>query len=367
MKKRYLILFAIVAATLMLLLSGCGAKQDELEGKYIVTFELNGGKMDIGSTEVDSKINYAYEPDSFLMDPSTYGNYKLYRPGYIFTGWYKTEACNETDKWDFKTEKLSVEKMTLYAGWVKEISYTFTVCYFDGTAEQILGNYNVSEGDEFEDYRNFAKKREGFTPNGFFKDAECQTPWNDDDKHPGGEEDTDIKIYVKYIEGEWMIAGNYDVLKSAIGKGNIYLTADIDCEGKPLDFAKNEFKYVFEGNGHKISNFTVEKFDMGAKRSPKSSIFGSLGEGATIKNVSFENVTFNYTGVSMDGIERMVASLANKVTSDKITVENVSVSGKIVTDYDGTFEKLNKMIYEETEKPIDESTFTSNIVIEKQN
>jgi uncharacterized repeat protein (TIGR02543 family) len=336
-------------------------KQDELEGKYIATFELNGGKLDIGSTEVNSKINYAYEPESFLIDPATYGNYKISRPGYVFTGWYKTAECNENDKWDFKTEKITAEKLTLYAGWIKEIVYTFSVCYLDGTETKTLGSYNVSAGDEFEDYRKYADERDGFTSLGYYKDAECTTPWNSDEKHPGGETDTDVKVYVDYLEGEWIIVDSYNKLLNAVGKGNIYLTADIDCEGKSLHF-RNSFKSVFEGNGHKISNFTVEK--TGTIRVPKCAIFAELGAGADIRNVSFEDATFNYSEVSSDSIrERKFAALAIDSTGS-CTVSNVSVSGKLVTDYEGELTTLNAVLYEESQNA-KVTNFTANIVIEK--
>lgn len=361
MKKKYLILFALIVATLMLV-SGCGSKQDELEGKYVATFELNGGKLDIGSTEVDSKINYAYEPESFIIDPATYGNYKISRPGYVFTGWYKTADCNENNKWDFKTEKITSEKLTLYAGWVKEIVYTFSVCYLDGTETKTLGSYNVSAGDAFEDYRKYAEKRDGFTSLGYYKDAECTTPWNSNDKHPGGETDTDVKVYVDYLEGEWIVVDSYTKLLNAVGSGNVYLTSDIDCEGKALHF-RNTFKHIFEGNGHKINNFTVEK--TGTVRVPECAIFAEFGEGADIRNVSFEGVTFNYTGVSADGIkERKVAALAIEALGS-FTVSNVSVSGKIVTDYDGELSTVSSVLYEESQNAV-VTDFTANVVVEKQ-
>ena len=362
MKKKYLILFALIVATLTLLLSGCGEKQDELEGKYIATFELNGGKLDIGSSEVASKINYAYAPDSYMIDPSTHANYKISRPGYVFVGWYKTAECNENDKWDFKTEKITAEQLTLYAGWEKEILYTFSVCYLDGSEVKTLGSYNVSAGDTFEDYRGYADERDGFTTLGYYKDAACTIPWSNDEKHPGGETDTDIQVYVDYLEGEWILVDSYSKLLNAVGKGNVYLTADIDCAGQTLGF-RNAFRYVFEGNGHKIHNFTVEK--TGTIRVPTCAIFAELGEGADIRNVSFEGAVFNYTGVTAEGIkERKVAALAI-AASGSFSVTDVSISGKLVTDYDGELDTRNNVTYEEAPNA-NVTNFTANIVIEKQ-
>lgn len=360
MKKKYLMLLALVVVTLTLLLSGCGGEQDELAGKYIATFELNGGKLDIGSTEVDSKIYYAYAPAAYLIDPATYGNYKISRPGYLFTGWYKDPACSESTKWDFKTETITSEQLTLYAGWEKEIIYTFSVCYQDGEETKILGSYTVSADGAFEDYRKFADKREGFTALGYYQDADCTIPWTKNNKHPGGETDTDVKVYVDYIEGEWIVVDSYTKLQSAVGKGNIYLTADIDCEGKSFQF-RNAFRYVFEGNGHTVRNFTVEKF--GTARAPECAIFAELGANAVIRNVSFTDVIFNYVGVSNEAIkERKVAALAVLAT-EGFTVSGVSVSGKLVTDYEGDLPTSGNMIYEGYDNA---PGFTANVVIEKQ-
>ena len=87
MNKKHLILLALLTVTLTILLSGCGKAEQNLEGMYIATFDLNQGKLDIMTSVVTTKINYAYEPDSLIMDPSTYNNYEILRSGYRFTGW----------------------------------------------------------------------------------------------------------------------------------------------------------------------------------------------------------------------------------------------------------------------------------------
>jgi uncharacterized repeat protein (TIGR02543 family) len=196
MTKKYLIVLALLAVTLTLLLSGCGKSEQDLDGMYVASFELNGGTLDLKSFNVSTKINYAYEPGSYILDPTTYGNYEIFREGYIFTGWYRTAECNENEKWNFSTDTINSEGLTLYAGWEKKIVYSYTVCYLDGTETKTLGTYSVEAGAAFEDYRKYANKREDFTPSGYFADAACTTPWDFATVHPGGEVDTDIAIYV---------------------------------------------------------------------------------------------------------------------------------------------------------------------------
>ncbi|MGN1139370.1 MAG: C1 family peptidase, partial [Ruminococcus sp.] len=65
----------------------------------------------------------------------------------------------------------------------------------------------------------------------------------------------------------------------------IVLNADLDFGGKEIQtiFIKNQFSGIFDGNGHKMSNFVIdsgENYDSG--------LFGGLYK-ATIKNLIFEN------------------------------------------------------------------------------
>lgn len=357
MKRKYLILLTLVAITLTLLLSGCGRGEQSLEGMYGVTFEVNGGKLNIGTTDTE-QLKYAYDPGSYMIDPATFRNYKISRPGYIFTGWYTSAECLEGEKWDFATKPLNVEQLTLYAGWEKEIVYSYTVCYADGENVVELGSYNVKAGDKFDDYRKHADKRDGYTPTGYFTDAACQTPWDFETVHPGGDVDTDVRVYVDYIEGKWKLVDSYQSLMAAMTEGNIYLTADIDCGGQELYFS-GTFARVFQGNGHKISNFTVNK--KGGALIPSISIFQSIATGAEIRDVSFENVTFNFMDV--DRASKIKVSALARDASGGV-VSNVTVTGKIVTNYEGELPDPNEAFYE-VKDAADITGFEANITVEK--
>lgn len=368
MKKTHLFLFlSLVLLTLTLLLSGCGSKGQDLDGKYVATFELNGGTLDISTSNVSDKINYAYDPGAYLLDPSTYGNYKLYRSGYKFTGWFKTPDCNESDKWNFKTDTINSEKITLYAGWEREIRYTFTVCFMnDKNEREVLGSYNVTPGEAFEDFRRLADKRDGYTANGYFSDEKCETPWNFETKHPGGDTDTDISVYVSYIPGEWIFVSNYKDLKSAMGKGNIYLTCDIDCGGQEFSY-KGTFNQIFEGNGFTVSNFTVPK--SGSTAIPSSAIFESLGPKAELRNVKFTNVTYRFSDLEI-ARKIKVSALAVNATEGYV-IRNVSITGKMITDGSNKEElqfsadDLNRAFYEASEGGTVEN-LTIELTLEKQ-
>ena len=353
-------------AALAVILSGCSGSTDPIAGKNVVTFDVNGGILSYGTASTDTKINYAYHPGTYVKDPTTFTNYKISRNGYNFTGWYTTPDCKPDEKWDFKIP-LNVEKLTLYAGWELAIKYTYSVNYVDGDTTVTLGSYSVSEGEKFNDWRKYADNREDHTSFGYYSDPECTIPWDSATVHPGGGVDLDIPVYVNYIEGNWIIVDSYDSFKSAIKKGNVYLIADIDCGGAEL-YVTGSFDAIFEGNGHKVSNFTVPK--KGNTFSPSSAIFAKLASGAEIRNVSFENVTYNFLEISTHpDTTASVAALAVQMESG-VKITGVSVSGVFNTDYDGELPGLNNVYYS-TDYEGDDllggvTDFNANIVVNKQ-
>ena len=162
-----------------------------------------------------------------------------------------------------------------------------------------------------------------------------------------------------YIPGNWILVSNYEELTSAVGRGNIYLTADIDCGGQDL-FFNGTFRYVFEGNGHSVSNFNVNK--AGTAMIPFCSIFQTLGENAEIRNVNFENVTYKLFDVEKASKVK-VASLACDATN--CVISKVSITGKIVTNYQGELPRLNEAFYDEKSTG-EVSDFTAAITVDKQ-
>ena len=362
MKKKYLIFAALLIVTVITMLSGCGRSEQSLDGKNIVTFELEGGTLDYGTASTNTNIFYAYDPGAYILDPAEIPNYKMYRSGYIFTGWYTSADCAPSSLWNFKTP-FETPELTLYAGWNKAIVYSYTVYYVDGSDSISLGKYEVSAGDVFEDWRKYSSGRDGYTPIAFYSDSTLTTPWDFKTTHPGGEVDTDIPVYVSYIEGEWTLVDNYATLNSALkANKNVYLTADIDLGGSEFRI-DNTYSGVFSGNGYKVSNFTVSGF--GTTMNPACSIFKELAEGAEIKDVSFIDVSYVFTNVNLDARSYKVAPLAVKATG--VTVSNVTVSGKITTECEeSVLTKLSELFYDESDTTI-LGTNTVNVTYESAN
>lgn len=360
-KKSLILTFAVLVVMLtVLMLSACGNEGQSLEGKNIVTFELNGGTLELKTSSVNTKINFAYHPGTYILDPAEIPGYKLFRQEYNFTGWYTSPDCKADEKWDFDTP-FNTETLTLYAGWEKAIKYSYGVYYIDGGESILLGSYDVKAGGTFDDWRKFAGTRKGYTPMGYYSDKDLTTAWDSTYAHPGGEVDTLIPVYVDYIEGEWTLVDDFSELRAALRAGeNVYLTADIDCAGEELGL-NGIYNGIFEGNGHTVSGLKTVK--SGSLR-PAVSIFKELGADAEIRNVSFTNVAYDFTGIK-DGTSTLkVAALAITSTGAKVT--NVSVSGTVTTNYAGELPRLNEAIFE-ADNATEVVNFTANVTVNVQN
>ena len=368
MRKKKLIFTAILALALTFIMSGCSGDGSDLEGKNIVTFEINGGTLNYGTSSTNTNVNFAYHPGTYIIAPETLPNYSISRSGYNFTGWYTSAECKPGEKWDFG-DTFDTETLVLYAGWEKAIKFTYTLYYTDTDGAVSLGKYNVAAGGKFEDWLGYSGNRAGYTGIGFYSDAECLVEWDFNYGHPGGDADLDIPVYVKYIEGEWLLVNTFDKLKSALSSGNVYLTADIDCGGAELPM--RDFDRIFEGNGYTVSNFTVKK--SGTVINPSVAIFKSIGANADVRHVSFEDVTFSFFDIreSTDKVEVKVnvAALAVNMAAGA-TVTDVSVSGTIATNYNGEFPCLNEVYYHKDAADAaimaGVTEFTANIIVNKQ-
>ena len=360
-KRRLIISLAvIVIAILALSLSSCGNEGQSIEGKNVVTFELNGGTLELKTSSVDTKINFAYHPGTYILDPSEIPGYKLFRQDYDFTGWYTSPECDPDDKWNFKTP-FETETLTLYAGWEKSVKFTYGVYYVQNGESFLLGSYDVKSGATFSDWRPYATTRKDYTPIGFYSDKELTTAWDGTFTHPGGEVDTEIPVYVKYIEGNWKLVDDFNELRSALKAGeNVYLTADIDCAGEDLGLS-GIYNGLFEGNGYTVSGLKTVK--SGSIR-PSVAIFKDLGDKAEIRNVTFADVAYDFTGIKDSATALKISALA--VSSAGAEISNVSVTGTVTTNYADELPRLNEAVYEADDATVvTDFTANINIVIQK--
>ena len=347
MQKRLMryFLLCVFLACVLVALAGCGNGSRDFEGKVKVIYYLEGGIYQ--NCEQPIIQFYAFDEDegNLIVDPSTLSGQAILRSGYTLEGWY-TEKTGEGDgasysgKWDFESDTVPSDGITLYAKWKKNITYTYQICYKDEQDQTVhtLGSYEVSEGDTFNTYYAtfYGSKRYGYTALEGIYDENDQ-PWDPSFKHPGGEVDTAVQVFLHYIEGEYALVDTARELLANKNK-NIYLTADIDFEGQAFS-GFGSYKGDIRGNGFAIKNFTlsydssksglISDSDLSTEGGLLCiSLFSSL-KGATVSDLTFADFTVDikagYPGTKMI----FVAPLAMKIENSTLT--GVAISGMTVT------------------------------------
>ena len=175
------------------------------------------------------------------------------------------------------------------------------------------------------------------TPNAIYADAQMTQPLTDPlsiqiNYENGTIVSPAVNVYVDLWEGSWFkISSVKQFYKHARADGNYIIEADLDFSVKgaiwPTAFYKgqNQFTGQIIGNGHKMSNITV----MQPNGSQQGGLFGFIGAGASITDLHFENVTYTAVGSRLQGAT--VGLLAGTI-SEEATLENVTVSGKLLID-----------------------------------
>ncbi len=365
MKKHY-ILVVLLLLCLASLLTACQNQWVEPEGIKVV-YHLEGGEYKNSENNVTQyyvfpegtkKLIYALGSETL---EGTRPKDVVTRGAYILDGWYQTRVENNgvvtyEDEWNFQKDTVTSKGVELYAKWKAPYDYSFMVKYVDENGvDQQLGSYEASEGLMFWDYNGYANSIPNGTPlKGFYSDRECTQLVLEQDAsfvHPGGEGDTAISVYVKYIQGRFKIIGNDYIsegqtlagaLQAAlISNENIWLLDDVDFQGK---FIGNvNYRGTFVGNNHVISNISI--FNDNVQKSDfvedfkneivganvyQMSIFGDCRR-AKVSDVTFQNVTAVVNFVtSLQSLQRIyIAPLAISATNSTFT--NVTISNFVIT------------------------------------
>lgn len=117
---------------------------------------------------------------------------------------------------------------------------------------------------------------------------------------------------------DWNAIATYANENDASFEGKtIKLTANIDAKGATLPTLFNVFRGTFDGQGYTISNFNVNDVALIARAT-----YGS----AVIKNVNIDG-TLSYSS-NVVGVGMLVA-VHNCVSSEDLTISNVSVGGSV--------------------------------------
>ena len=212
--------------------------------------------------------------------------------------------------------------------------YKYELYYKDSSGNDVfLDGYECKEGAKFNDTLIRNKTVAGFTSLGYLD--EQGNPWNSNFKHPGGDADLTIKVYLDLIEGEYTVVKTARAFKNALSRNqNIYLYNDIDFDEDEINFG--DYSGTILGNGYTVSNFTIgyddsrtglkgELTDLtGASNHLYVSLFFKL-ENAVIKDLTFKDAIVDIDTRNSQIKYLVFAPLA--IVMNNTTLENVSFTG----------------------------------------
>lgn len=312
-----------------------------------IRYDANGGLFTTNTSEIVDSYNISgmatnangkVELALIAPDDTARGSKEAFtasKSGHFLAGWYTERTENGTDsqgnpiytysgRWDFENGLLEVDPngsysaeepvVTLYAAWVP----LFAINFYDMGTNELLETYTYnpmtvteivapkwSEKTGTLEMNKFPDAPDGYTFQAAYYDADGKTPVAEVVEHVGkldlataSADVTEMNVYVQWMEGEWYHIYTAEQLrKNANAEGCYLLCADLDFSGEnwPSKFAFGKFSGVIEGNGFTIKNVTI---DQTSKSEANGGLFGVIEEGAVIKDVSFENVTYKlYTQV----------------------------------------------------------------------
>ena len=379
------IIVAALAVATVSALSSCSQWDTPFEeldesGKNVsVKFDVGDGMFAGATTDVyvidvfdptEFKTNASGEheipliaPDSELRKDSAF---EVSRTGYFLAGWYKERALRTDDagnplddfgqltsvsglpqgytysgKWNFESDTLAVDPnkeyssenyaMTLYAAWIPY--YNFEFYSADSSTPYATVSTKELKVPQWKDGALSMKtfpKRDNKTLDGVYLDAEYSTLAGESitgavDYEHGVSLTPTVKVYTTWRDGNWYKIENVQqFLSKASADGSYEILADLDFTGRtwPRAFTKDAFTGSIIGNGHTLSNITVEQTDT---KLIYSGLFASITDTVRMENVSFENVTFNLrAGSVMTGAA--FGAFSGSISSDA-EFENVSFGG----------------------------------------
>ena len=295
------------------------------------------------------------------------------REGYFLAGWYQERVEAGTDEkgnpaytyakpWDFEKDTVTVDPagkysasepvMTLYAAWIPmfelqlfdlETGEDMDTVFYDPTSgkDLFLPDWDRETGAI---KMNGFPEKSGYTFAGAYYDSNgIELAEGPTIVHPGTvnyeqgvAENTVMKLYVDWIEGEWYhIYTAEQFVENATVTGSYVIHEDLDFseETWPTELMHGGFEGTIQGNGHTFKNITFAQTNNSKEY---SGLFGQLKESAIITDLDFENVTFTIEG----GTRKAGACfglLAGYVSPEARLMEITITDSKLLIDSDCYF------------------------------
>lgn len=372
------ILLSLLLVATVILAVGCGAEEtpyqvnDADNFNVSVKFDANGGTFTTNTPVIVDSFNLSQVKQNgegksqiALIPPESdsrgKNKFEAVNNGYFLAGWYKECTVTESSdgqkqytysgKWDFEKDLLELDPngsysaanpvMTLYAAWVPLFQIEY---YALGTGELLSSvTYDPTEKadivlpvwDEATGAldMNDIPGKDGFTYTGLYLDADGKNAVNTEtlshtgtvDAATATAENGTMKLYVDWKEGTWYrISTPQQLAKNASLDGCYEILADLDFADEiwPTVFMYGNFTGKIVGNGHTISNVSVEQTDT-AKTA--AGIFGKLAETALISDLKFVNAEFiikNGTRAAGTSYGLLAGVISEKAQITGLQIEN---------------------------------------------
>ena len=377
------VLITFMLAVTVLFVTACSGEEtpydvnNEMGYNVSVRYNANGGMFTTNTevivnsynisgmaTNANGKVELALiQPD----DPRRGDNeaFTATKTGYFLFGWYTECTENGTDsegnitytysgRWDFNSSLLEVDPngtysadqpvIDLYACWVP--LYEVKYYHYVNNEKILLGTDTFNPLTDTIEVPQWSKKTGGMDMNDFpdapagytfdkayyadgtLVDTELLTLPAKPDEATGTAANRTLEIQVEFMEGEWYhITTAEQLYKGASTTGNYEILADLDFSKQrwPSDFAFGTFTGTINGNGHKISNVTIETRDA---KATYGGLFGEIAATATIEDITFENVTYKFK-TTQDKMNPSYGIFAGKINSGA-TISNVTLTDGIL-------------------------------------
>lgn len=337
MKRKILIaMLSAVAVCSAAFAAGCAVGQETYQ-QYLdrnkatarVTYNANGGLFETRK-EVKDIYYPANSPVLNVGVDEIDNRVKMEYPGYVFDGWFTPARDAEGnilyeddaqtivklgEELQFPYRIQDKEQIVLYAKWVldkvvefrlvsdKPVTVQTTVKDENGedkteektvVSGEVLATRSFGTGTEIYIDDKSPVTAVGSTFLSFYEDEACTLPFFGEVSKPVGEEAENLVLYAKFIEGEWEVVktkSQVTAMFASPGRKSYYIFNDIDCQNDTFaTIAVTNCK--IEGNGHKLYNMN---FSRSASNGDNFAIFGRLSPSASIKNLTLENITLNYS------------------------------------------------------------------------
>lgn len=382
------VILAAVALAGIFFLVGCSNEDEEYlaqikrEYPIQVTYDFDGGVL-------NNKGNIVlYVKDgSALPEPrrSEGGVGIPAKTGYSFRGFFRARldddgnivrdeagnAVTEEKQWDFDKDRVNGESMVLCAKWWD--NYKVVMHYGEGYTESTTVPLSRNQdGTPVQLFASALNVRDfTFLSYKLKKDS---TDDSDNIKFPytfdkavfdASQDGHTAEIWGESLNGIYQVVREARDLSIPSSDTNIYLLNDIDMDGAEYDDQRSSIKIPktyngkFIGNGHKISNFSVNMIALDATYN-YFGLFRTIGNGAVIMDVTFENVKFSLSMSNTNVTQYNVGMLAGRIEGGA-TVNNVHIKTSDDADKTSVFEYKLDIGVSEDKLKIAENMLAANI------